>query len=194
TVVVLFFFSSRRRHTRSKRDWSSDVCSSDLVTGKSLLGLQFPRMRDMGPLFLVWGLAMVISAAQNDFGPALLLFATVLGMLYIVTERASWVVLGVGLASVGAIAVYQVSDKIQTRVANFVDPFADFHNRGLQLAQSLFGLSYGGITGKGLGEGYPELIPVVQSDFILSAFGEELGLIGLSAILLLYAIFVLRGF
>ncbi|HEY4598864.1 FtsW/RodA/SpoVE family cell cycle protein [Corynebacterium sp.] len=164
------------------------------VTGKSLLGLQFPRMRDMGPLFLVWGLAMVISAAQNDFGPALLLFATVLGMLYIVTERASWVVLGVGLASVGAIAVYQVSDKIQTRVANFVDPFADFHNRGLQLAQSLFGLSYGGITGKGLGEGYPELIPVVQSDFILSAFGEELGLIGLSAILLLYAIFVLRGF
>ena len=164
------------------------------VTGKSLLGLQFPRMRDMGPLFLVWGLAMVISAAQNDFGPALLLFATVLGMLYIVTERASWVVLGVGLASVGAIAVYQVSDKIQTRVANFVDPFADFHNRGLQLAQSLFGLSYGGITGKGLGEGYPEMIPVVQSDFILSAFGEELGLIGLSAILLLYAIFVLRGF
>lgn len=164
------------------------------VTGKSLLGLQFPRMRDMGPLFLVWGLAMVISAAQNDFGPALLLFATVLGMLYIVTERASWVVLGVGLASVGAIAVYQVSEKIQTRVANFVDPFADFHNRGLQLAQSLFGLSYGGITGKGLGEGYPELIPVVQSDFILSAFGEELGLIGLSAILLLYAIFVLRGF
>lgn len=164
------------------------------VTGKSLLGLQFPRMRDMGPLFLVWGLAMVISAAQNDFGPALLLFATVLGMLYIVTERASWVVLGVGLASIGAIAVYQVSEKIQTRVANFVDPFADFHNRGLQLAQSLFGLSYGGITGKGLGEGYPELIPVVQSDFILSAFGEELGLIGLSAILLLYAIFVLRGF
>lgn len=164
------------------------------VTGKSLLGLQFPRMRDMGPLFLVWGLAMVISAAQNDFGPALLLFATVLGMLYIVTERASWVVLGVGLASVGAIAVYQVSDKIQTRVANFVDPFADFHNRGLQLAQSLFGLSYGGITGKGLGEGYPEMIPVVQSDFILSAFGEELGLIGLAAILLLYAIFVLRGF
>lgn len=164
------------------------------VTGKSLLGLQFPRMRDMGPLFLVWGLAMVISAAQNDFGPALLLFATVLGMLYIVTARASWVVLGVGLASIGAIAVYQVSDKIQTRVANFVDPFADFHNRGLQLAQSLFGLSYGGITGKGLGEGYPELIPVVQSDFILSAFGEELGLIGLSAILLLYAIFVLRGF
>lgn len=164
------------------------------VTGKSLLGLQFPRMRDMGPLFLVWGLAMVISVAQNDFGPALLLFATVLGMLYIVTERASWVVLGVGLASVGAVAVYQVSDKIQTRVANFVDPFADFHNRGLQLAQSLFGLSYGGITGKGLGEGYPEMIPVVHSDFILSAFGEELGLIGLSAILLLYAIFVLRGF
>src|SRR5699024_4939437 len=76
------------------------------VTGKSLLGLQFPLMRDMGPLFLVWGLAMVISAAQNDFGPALLLFSTVLGMLYIVTERASWVVLGVGLASVGAIAVY----------------------------------------------------------------------------------------
>ena len=73
------------------------------VTGKSLLGLQFPRMRDMGPLFLVWGLAMVISAAQN-VRPGTASLSTVLGMLYIVTERASWVVLGVGLASVGAIA------------------------------------------------------------------------------------------
>ena len=164
------------------------------VAGYRFLGMEFPRLRDLAPVLTVWAVAIVIMAVSNDFGPALLLFATVLGMLYIVTERASWVVLGVGLASVGAIAVYQVSDKIQTRVANFVDPFADFHNRGLQLAQSLFGLSYGGITGKGLGEGYPEMIPVVQSDFILSAFGEELGLIGLAAILLLYAIFVLRGF
>jgi len=83
------------------------------VAGKSFLGLQFPRLRDLGPLFLVWGIALMIMAAQNDFGPALLLFGTVLGMLYIATGRASWLVLGFGLAFVGAFGVYQISAKIQ---------------------------------------------------------------------------------
>lgn len=164
------------------------------VAGKHLLGMQFPRLRDMGPLFLVWGLALMISAMQNDFGPALLLFGTVLGMLYMATGRSSWIVLGFGLAAVGAIGVYKISDKIQARVSNFIDPIADYDTTGFQLSQALFGMSYGGITGKGLGEGYPEQIPVVHSDFILAAFGEELGLVGLAAILLLYAVFVIRGF
>ncbi|QNH95329.1 FtsW/RodA/SpoVE family cell cycle protein [Corynebacterium anserum] len=164
------------------------------VAGKSFLGLQFPRLRDMGPLFLVWGVALVIMALQNDFGPALLLFGTVLGMLYIATGRASWLVLGFGLAIIGAVGVYQISAKIQDRVANFVDPVANFHGNGYQLSQALFGMSWGGVTGTGLGEGYPENVPVAHSDFILAAIGEELGLIGLAGVLLLYVIIASRGF
>ncbi|MGJ4100341.1 FtsW/RodA/SpoVE family cell cycle protein [Corynebacterium macclintockiae] len=164
------------------------------VAGKSVLGLQFPRLRDLGPLFLVWGIALMIMAAQNDFGPALLLFGTVLGMLYIATNRASWLVLGLGLAFVGAFGVYQISAKIQDRVSNFVDPLANYDGNGFQLSQALFGMSFGGVTGRGLGEGYPNNIPVAHSDFILAAIGEELGLIGLAAVLLFYAVFVSRGF
>lgn len=164
------------------------------VAGKSVLGLQFPRLRDLGPLFLVWGIALMIMAAQNDFGPALLLFGTVLGMLYIATSRASWLVLGLGLAAIGAAGVYQISAKIQDRVANFMDPLGNFDGNGYQLSQALFGMAFGGITGTGLGEGYPNNVPVAHSDFILAAIGEELGLIGLAAVLLLYAVFVSRGF
>lgn len=164
------------------------------VAGRRMLGMQFPRLRDLGPLMLVWGVALMIMALQNDFGPALLLFGTVLGMLYIATGRASWLILGVGLAAIGAVGVYQVSAKIQDRVKNFVDPIANIDDKGFQLSQSLFGLSHGGITGTGIGKGYPELIPVAWSDYILSVIGEELGLIGLSVILLLYIILVSRGF
>lgn len=164
------------------------------VAGKSFMGLQFPRLRDLSPLLLVWGVALVIMAAMNDFGPALLLFGTVLGMLYIATNRASWLVLGFGLAAVGAVAVYQVSAKIQDRVANFVDPIANYDGKGYQLSQALFGMSFGGVTGTGLGSGYPFQVPVAHSDFILAAIGEELGLVGLAAILILYAVFVSRGF
>lgn len=164
------------------------------VAGKSFLGLQFPRLRDLGPIFLVWGLALLIMAFQNDFGPALLLFGTVLGMLYIATGRASWLVIGLGLAVIGAVGVYQVSSKIQDRVANFVDPVGNYDVNGFQLSQALFGMSYGGVTGTGLGEGYPYLVPVAHSDFILAAIGEELGLIGLAAVLVFYLILASRGF
>lgn len=164
------------------------------VAGKRVLGLQFPRLRDLGPLFLVWGVALVIMAAQNDFGPALILFGTVLGMLYMATGRASWLVLGLGLAAIGAVGVYQISAKIQDRVSNFVDPIAHYDGNGFQLSQALFGMSFGGITGTGLGEGYPENVPVAHSDFILASFGEELGLIGLAAILLIYGVLISRGF
>lgn len=163
------------------------------VAGKRFLGMDFPRLRDLGPLLLVWAIALLIMAAQNDFGPALLLFGTVLGMLFIASGRASWLLIGFVLAAAGGSVVYRMSTKIQTRFSNFIDPLANFYDSGNQLSQSLFGLSWGGITGTGLGLGSPDLIPVVHSDFILSAVGEELGLVGLSTILVLYAIFVQRG-
>ena len=164
------------------------------VAGKRFLGMTFPRLRDLAPILMVWAIAILIMAISNDFGPALLLFATVLGMVYFATGRASWLFIGVGLVAVGGYAVYQVSSKIQERVANFIDPFADFDGIGNQPANALIGLSWGGITGTGLGYGHPELVPVAHSDYILAAIGEELGFVGIAAVLCLFAVFITRGF
>lgn len=163
------------------------------LAGRRILGIQFPRLRDLSPLLLVWGIALLIMGFQSDFGPALLLFGTVLGMLYIATSRVSWVLIGLVLAAIGAVSVYQVSAKIQERVINFVDPIAHIDYKGMQLSQSLFGLSFGGVTGTGIGRGYPTSIPVSWSDYILAVIGEELGLIGLTAILMLYLVLISRG-
>lgn len=164
------------------------------VAGKRFLGLTFPRLRDLAPILMVWAIAILIMAVSNDFGPALLLFATVLGMVYFATGRASWLAIGFALVAVGGYAVYQVSSKIQDRVANFIDPFADFEGKGNQPANALMGLSWGGITGTGLGYGHPELVPVAHSDYILAALGEELGFVGIAAVLCLFGVFITRGF
>nr|WP_256478196.1 FtsW/RodA/SpoVE family cell cycle protein [Corynebacterium stercoris] len=164
------------------------------VAGKRFLGLTFPRLRDLAPILVVWAIAILIMGVSNDFGPALLLFATVLAMVYFATSRASWLFIGVGLVAIGGYAVYQVSEKIQQRVANFIDPFADFEGIGNQPANALISLSWGGLTGTGLGYGHPELVPVVHSDYILAAIGEELGLIGVASVLILFAVLITRGF
>lgn len=163
------------------------------VAGYRVFGLVLPRLRDLAPILLVWGIAIIIMAISNDFGPALLLFATVLGMMYIATQRLSWLLIGVVLVAVGGTAVYLVSTKIQERVALFLDPIGSWDISD-QIASSLFGMSWGGVTGAGLGDGYSWMIPVAHSDFILAAVGEELGFAGLSAVLILFAIFVSRGF
>ena len=164
------------------------------VAGRRFAGLTFPRLRDLAPILMVWAIAILIMAVSNDFGPALLLFATVLGMVYFATGRASWLAIGLALVAIGGYAVYQVSSKIQERVSNFLDPFADFEGIGNQPANALIGLSWGGITGTGLGYGHPELVPVAHSDYILAALGEELGFVGIAAVLCLFGVFVTRGF
>ena len=164
------------------------------VAGRRFAGLTFPRLRDLAPILMVWAIAILIMAVSNDFGPALLLFATVLGMVYFATGRASWLAIGLALVAIGGYAVYQVSSKIQERVSNFLDPFADFEGIGNQPANALIGLSWGGITGTGLGYGHPELVPVAHSDYILAALGEELGFVGIAAVLCLFGVFITRGF
>ena len=146
------------------------------VAGARFLGLVFPRFRDLAPILGVWAVALLIMAGENDFGPALLLFSTVLGMLYLATGRSSWLIIGTVLVVIGGFGVYQISDKIQSRVHNFMDPIGHYDTTGYQLSQALFGMSFGGITGTGLGQGYPQQVPVAESDFILAALGEELGL------------------
>ncbi|MCT1464478.1 FtsW/RodA/SpoVE family cell cycle protein [Corynebacterium sanguinis] len=183
-ILLLIFFAQLLAQKRSLFT----------VAGKRFAGLVFPRLRDLAPIMVVWAIAILIMAISNDFGPALLLFATVLAMVYYATGRTSWLLIGIGLITVGGYAVYQVSDKIQERVTNFLDPLANYDTTGYQPSQALFGLSWGGVTGVGLGHGHPELVPVAHSDYILAAIGEELGFAGLAAVLCLFLIFVNRGF
>ena len=164
------------------------------VAGYRVLGISLPRLRDLAPILIVWAIAIVIMGISNDFGPALLLFSTVLGMLFMATGRVSWLLIGVILVGVGGFGIYQISAKIQQRFSNFLDPLGNYDGTGFQLSQSLFGMSSGGISGSGLGEGHPELVPVAHSDFILAAIGEEFGLIGLTAVLVLFGMLATRGF
>lgn len=164
------------------------------VAGYKFLGLSLPRVRDLAPILMIWGIAIVIMGISNDFGPALLLFSTVLGMLFMATNRVSWLLIGVILVGIGGFGIYQISDKIQQRFSNFIDPLANYDSTGYQLSQALFGMSSGGITGSGLGQGHPDMVPVAHSDFILAGIGEEFGLVGLSAVLILFAMLISRGF
>lgn len=164
------------------------------VAGYKFLGLSLPRLRDLAPILVIWGIAIVIMGISNDFGPALLLFSTVLGMLFMATGRVSWLLIGLLLVGVGGFGIYQISSKIQLRFSNFLDPLGNYDNGGYQLSQALFGMSSGGISGTGLGQGHPEIVPVAHSDFILAGIGEEFGLIGLAAVLVMFAMLVSRGF
>lgn len=164
-----------------------------LVRSK-FLGLEIPRPRDMGPLFIGWGVSLAILVFERDLGTSLMFFGLFVTMLYVSTQRASWLVLGGTLFLAGAILANFFFFHVQTRVQIWLDPFADATGSGLQIVQSLFGLANGGILGTGLGQGYPQLVPFAKTDFILVALGEELGLVGLFAIFLLYAILVQRAF
>lgn len=164
------------------------------VAGYKFLGLSLPRLRDLAPILVIWGIAIVIMGISNDFGPALLLFSTILGMLFMATGRVSWLLIGLLLVGVGGFGIYQISSKIQLRFSNFLDPLGNYDNGGYQLSQALFGMSSGGISGTGLGQGHPEIVPVAHSDFILAGIGEEFGLIGLAAVLIMFAMLISRGF
>ncbi|MGL6234146.1 MAG: FtsW/RodA/SpoVE family cell cycle protein [Segniliparus sp.] len=178
------------------------VCSASLLVakrelfvtaGKRVLGMDLPRMRDLGPLLLAWGLAIATLFLQNDLGMGLLIFLTALIMLYIATERLGWLLIGLlMLVAAGAFAFTSIPH-VETRAQAWWDPLADCDNKGYQLCEALFGLAVGGLGGTGLGAGSPARIPEAHNDFILAAAGEELGLIGLAAIVLLYYLLVDRG-
>jgi cell division protein FtsW (lipid II flippase) len=162
------------------------------LAGRRLLGIDLPRGRDLGPILLVWALAMAILVFQRDLGAAVLFFGVFVVLLFVATERVGWLVVGGLLAFVGGYTSYLLFDHVQRRVNGWLSPFADT-DANLQIIQSLYGLAYGGLIGTGLGRGQPDLIPFAESDFIAAALGEELGLAGLMVIILLYGVLVARG-
>jgi cell division protein FtsW (lipid II flippase) len=168
------------------------------IVGKRFLGMTFPRARDLGPILIVWGAAMSVLVFQRDLGTALLYFGLFLVMIYVATARLSWVVIGLGLFIGGALAAASALVYVQGRFEQWLDPFDQeiFRRQtqgSYQLVQGLFGFANGGITGTGLGQGRPYITPVANADYIISSLGEELGLIGVFAILGLFIILVSRG-
>lgn len=165
--------------------------------GTRFLGLTWPRARELGPLLVIWLVSLGIIVMQRDLGTGLLIFGMFVAMLYVATGKTSWVLLGVTLAAVGAVIASQVLSYVNGRFTNWLDAFnpavIDAPGGSYQLVQGIFGLAQGGLIGTGLGQGRPYLTPVAESDYILPALGEELGLIGVFAILCLYMVFTSRG-
>ncbi len=165
------------------------------LTGRKILFLQLPRARDLGPILLAWVASIGILVLQRDLGTSLLFFGLFVAVLYVSTERVSWIVLGLLMFSAAAVFAATTMGHVQARVDIWLHPFTAENRSGAsyQLVQGLFGMANGGLTGTGLGEGRPQTVPYANSDFIYSTIGEELGLAGLFAVLVLYVVLVERG-
>ena len=172
------------------------------------------RLKDWGPLLVIWGAAMMILFVTDDLGSGLLFYGIFLGMLYAATARVAFIAAGLGLFLAGAFAVYRGTPHVRERVQNWLHPWSDhkvfcpisgqleFRQdcQSYQEVQSLYSIAHGQMGGTGLGKGVftsasgNQIIPYLNTDFIYSALAQELGLIGAAGILLLYMVFVLRGF
>lgn len=164
------------------------------VSSRKIGPLTMPRPRMLAPVLCMWGLSLLIVVFERDLGSALLFFTIFVVMIYVTTGRASYVLISVALLAAGAVGCYFLFNHVRVRFNIWLDPFADAQGGGLQIVQSLYSLADGGLFGAGVGRGMPRLIPVVESDFIFSAIGEEMGLLGGSAVLLLFMLFAVRGF
>jgi cell division protein FtsW (lipid II flippase) len=164
------------------------------VAGRKVLGLTLPRARDLGPILVAWLASLAVLIFERDLGSSLLFFGLFVAMLYVATERVSWIAIGLTLFCVGAYVAYLVFGHVQTRVLLWLDTFSpEALQASDQLAKGLMGMASGGMFGTGLGRGRPDLTYFAESDFIVPSFGEEIGLIGLFAIFMLYALLVQRG-
>jgi cell division protein FtsW (lipid II flippase) len=155
--------------------------------------MTLPRPRDLAPLLAAWVISVGVMIFEKDLGTSLLLYASFLVMVYIATDRLSWVILGLGLFAVGSIAAFNIFEHVETRVNTWLDPFGDPDNTGYQMVQAMFSFATGGVFGTGLGNGQPGTVPAASTDFIIAAVGEELGLVGLAGVLMLYTILIIRG-
>ncbi|MER5572169.1 FtsW/RodA/SpoVE family cell cycle protein [Streptomyces massasporeus] len=174
------------------------------LASRRFMGLYLPRGRDLGPILVVWAISILILVFETDLGTSLLFFGMFIIMLYVATERTSWIVFGLLMSAVGAVGVASFEPHIQTRVQAWLDPAREFalSRAGVQdgvvhseqAMQALWAFGSGGTLGTGLGQGNSDLIGfAANSDFILATFGEELGLAGVMAIMLLYGLIVERG-
>ncbi len=183
-IILTIFFAAYLVQTR-------DALS---LSGRRVLGFPLPRGRDMAPLLVVWLASLAVLVLQNDLGTSLLFFGIFVAMLYVATERISWITIGLLLFCGGAVLAYFLFGHVRQRVLFWLDPWsAEALAQSDQLVRGLMGMAAGGLLGTGLGQGHPQLTYFAESDFIIPSFAEELGLVGLFAILMLYVLLVERG-
>lgn len=183
-IVLTVFFAGYLVQTR-------DVLS---IAGRKVLGFTFPRARDLGPILIAWMLSIAVLVFERDLGSSLLFFGLFVAMLYVATERVGWIAVGLLLFAAGAYVAWLLFGHVQQRVALWLDPFSQTSmETSDQLAKGLMGMGTGGLFGTGLGQGRPYLTAFPDSDFIFASFGEEIGLFGVFALLMLFALFVERG-
>jgi cell division protein FtsW (lipid II flippase) len=165
------------------------------LAGRRVVFVDLPRGRDLGPIMAMFGVSMMILVLQNDLGSSLLFFGLFLVMLYVATERPGWLVVGGLLFGAGALAAYSFVGNVQNRFNFWLRPM-DYYDQSpgsFQLVEALFGQGWGGLIGRGFGNGFPERVPFAYSDFIVSTIGEELGLTAVMAIILCYGLIVERA-
>ena len=183
-LVLIVFFAAYLARTR-------DVLS---LAGRRIGPLDLPRARDLGPLLLAWGGSLAVLTVEHDLGLSVLFFGAFVAMLYLATGRVGWVVTASVLAAAGLFTSFQLVHNVHNRIEVWLHPMRDALGAGYQPLQAKFALGSGGLTGTGLGQGSPGLVPFAKTDFMVSSLGEELGLVGLMATLMLFAVLVERGF
>ena len=174
------------------------------LAGRRVLGVDLPRARDLGPVLVAWGASLMILVFESDIGTSAMFFGLFIAMIYIATQRTSWLLIGLVLFLFGVVVTAALFTHVGQRFDIWLHTFSAANINcnpavqancapSYQLAQGVYGMGSGGVVGRGWGQGQPYLTPLAQSDFIVSSFGEELGLTGLMAILALYGLIVQRG-
>jgi peptidoglycan glycosyltransferase len=163
------------------------------VAARRLGPLAMPELRHFGPVLLAWAASLLVMVAEKDLGSSLLFFALFITLLWVATERASYLAVGLVLFSAGSFAAWRAFAHVQDRVDIWAHPFADASGKGYQVVQATFALAWGGVAGTGLGLGNPGRIPAAKTDFIFAAIGEELGLLGTAAIVIAFLLMVGAG-
>ncbi|GAA2237557.1 FtsW/RodA/SpoVE family cell cycle protein [Streptomyces amakusaensis] len=184
-IIIAIFFSG---YLMVKRDALA-------LASRRVMGLYLPRGRDLGPILVVWAMSILILVFETDLGTSLLFFGLFVIMLYVATERTSWIIFGLLMSAAGAVGVATFEPHVQQRVQFWLNPFADeTWRQSDQIGQALMSFGAGGTLGTGLGQGNSDLIGfAANSDFILSTVGEEFGLAGMMAFLMIYGLIVERG-
>jgi len=165
-----------------------------IASGTRRLGpLRIPEMRYLLPITLAWGFAVAVMVAEKDLGSALLFFTLFTVMMWLATERAIYLLVGLALFAGAAYVAYQMFDVVRLRVDVMMDPWSQYEGKGYQAAQAMFAFANGGTGGTGLGMGSPNKIPAASTDYIYAAIGEELGLVGATAVLIAFLLIIGAG-
>lgn len=183
-VLLVVFLAGYLDDKRELLSWSSS----------RLGGIRLPPLPYLGPLVAMLGVSLLLMVGQRDLGATLLLFGVFLAMLYVASSRGVYVWAGLLALGVGGYLCYLAFPHVQLRVNVWLDPWSRAQNEGYQIVQGLVAVASGGIIGAGLGQGYPNFVPAVQTDYVIVAIAEEMGLAGALAVIGLFMLLVSRGF